>query len=417
MKIIVPLTVAAVSFVSASAENWPQFRGPTGQGITTETSLPLSWSTNQNLKWQTPIPGDGWSSPIVWSEHIFVTTATQAGTECRVLALDRATGRVRWNKEVFTQEPRRKEQRNSYATPTPVTDGQFVYVSFGDGSFAALDFDGSVKWTNREFPYYSQHGLGTSPILFEDVLIMARDASSEQEPKRVGWQIPWDKSFLLALDKATGKMRWKGNRAMSRIGHISPLVWRGPGGAVQIISNAGDVVQGFDPKTGELLWTSENIGEGVTPSPVIHGDLIYTASGWGGRESTKAFRLGGKGKLAESNLAWEEKKGMPRVPSFVFANEHLFWANEGGVAYCLDGKTAEIKWEERIGGNYSASPISDGRHIWFLSDDCKTTVIEASPAFKVVATNQLEGKVQASMAVSQGNLFIRTADKLYCVGK
>jgi outer membrane protein assembly factor BamB len=204
---------------------------------------------------------------------------------------------------------------------------------------------------------------------------------------------------------------------MSRISHMTPLVWRDGNGRAQIISTAGDVVQAFDPRTGERLWTSENRGEGVTPSPVIDGDLIYTASGWDGRESTKAFRLGGTGDLGESNLVWEERKGMPRVPSFVFVNGHLFWVHDGGVAYCLDGRTGAIQWEERLGGNYSASPISDGRNIWFLSDDNKATVIEAKPEFKIVATSKLDGKLQASLAASQGNLFIRTSDRLIAVGK
>jgi outer membrane protein assembly factor BamB len=417
MKTTATLLAIAWSVATLSAENWPQFRGPTGQGITTELNLPTAWGPTENLKWQTPIPGEGWSSPIVWGDHIFLTTTTQDGAACHVLALDRASGRIRWDREVFSQVPRRKEQRNSYATPTPVTDGRLVYASFGDGSFVALDFQGEVKWTNRDFPFYSQHGLGASPILFEDLLIMPRDASNEEEPRRLGWQIPWDKSFVLALDKHTGKQRWKTGRGMSRISHMTPLVWRDGNGRAQVISTAGDVVQAFDPRTGERLWTAENRGEGVTPSPVINGDLIYTASGWDGRESTKAFRLGGSGNLGESNLVWEERKGMPRVPSFVFVNGHLFWVHDGGVAYCLDGRTGAIKWEERLGGNYSASPISDGRHIWFLSDDNKATVIAAQPEFKIVATSKLDGKLQASMAASQGNLFIRTSDRLICVGK
>lgn len=406
----------SLSLAITHAENWPQFRGPTGQGITAAKDLPLEWSAD-NVTWEAEVPGEGWSSPIVWEEHVFLTTTTEDGTTCRVMAFDRDTGKELWSEAVFTQVPRRKERRNSYATPTPVTDGRLVYASFGDGSFVALDFAGNVKWMNRDFPFYSQHGLGASPILHGDLLIMPRDGSNEEEPKRVGWQLPWDKSFVVALDKQTGELRWKTGRGMSRISHMTPLVWRGASGRAQIISPAGDVVQGFDAATGKLLWTSKNQGEGVTPSPVIHGGLIYTASGWDGRESTKAFRLGGSGQLGEENLVWEEKKGMPRVPSFVFVNDHLFWVNDGGIAYCLDGPTGAIKWEERVGGNHSASPVSDGRHIWFLSDDNKATVIEAKPEFKIVAVNQLEGKLQASMAVAGDRFLIRTGDRLLSVGR
>lgn len=417
MKAMLVTVLFFLSNMAIFAGNWPQFRGPTGQGITTERNLPTEWSTETNVKWKVATPGEGWSSPIVWDDYVFLTAATENGALCHLLALDRQSGKMLWDTELFRQLPRKKEQRNSYATPTPVTDGNLVYVCFGDGSFAAVDFSGKIEWINREFPFYSQHGLGTSPILVGNRLIMSRDGSNEEEPKRLGWQIPWDKSFVLGLDKTTGGLAWKTGRVRSRISHISPVVWTGPDGINQVVSNAGDVVQGFDPMTGQLLWTSENTGEGVTPSPVIAGDLIYTASGWSGRESTKAFRLGGSGGLGESNLVWELKKGMPRIPSYIFANDHLFWVNEGGVAYCVEGRTGDIKWEERVGGNYSASPISDGAHIWFLSDDNKTTVIEARPEFKVIATNQLEGNLQASMAVSQGCLFIRTSDSLCCVGK
>ena len=411
------LSLAALLVPGLEAGNWPQFRGPTGQGISSEIDLPMQWDVEEGWRWRAEIPGESWSSPIVWGDHVFLTTATQDGTSCHVIALDRTSGTMLWDRMVFPQVPRRKERRNSYATPTPCTDGTAVFACFGDGSFAALDFDGTVLWINRDFPFYGQHGLGTSPILYGNLLIMARDGSSDGEEKKLGWQIPWDESYLLALDRNTGAVRWKGDRGPSRISHMMPLVWRGPDGRDQLISNAGDVVQAFDPDTGERIWTSVNIGEGVVPSPVIHGDLIYTASGWGGRESTKAFRLGGRGALGESNLVWEERKGMPRVPSFVFANDHLFWVNDGGVAMCLDGRNGEIQWQERIGGNHSASPVAAGGRIYFLADDASTTVIEAGPDFKVLARNPLEGNVQASPAISQGNLFIRTEHRLYRVGE
>jgi len=182
----------------ALAENWPQFRGPTHQGLSSETGVPLQWSTSSNIAWKIEIPGESWSSPIVWGDRVFVTTATDNGQSCHVLALSAKDGRVIWDKEVFQQVPRRKEGRNTYASPTPATDGERVYACFGDGSFVALSLSGEVLWTNRDFPFYGQHGLGSSPILYRDVLIMARDGSSEGEDKKLGWQKPWDQSYVLA---------------------------------------------------------------------------------------------------------------------------------------------------------------------------------------------------------------------------
>lgn len=398
------------------AENWPQFRGPTRQGISAETGLPLRWSSTSNITWKTPIPGESWSSPIVWGDRIFVTTATEQGASCRVLCLNCADGKLLWDKEVFKQVPGHKGARNSFATPTPCTDGQRVYAAFGDGSFVALDFEGRIAWVNREFPFYSEHGLGTSPILWGDLLIMARDGSSDGENKKLGWQIPWDKSFVMALDKVTGKLRWKALRGLSRIAHVVPNIWTAPDGRVQVISSAGDVVQGFDARTGERLWTSKNLGEGVVPSIVLGDGTAFTASGWGGRESIKAFRLDGKGDLGETNLVWEQRKGLPRIPSYLYLKPHLFTITEGGIVMCLKSDIGEIVWQERVGGNHSASPVSAEGRIYFLSDEGETTVIEAGPQFKVLAKNPLGEKVQASMAVSQGHLLIRTEKHLVCVG-
>jgi outer membrane protein assembly factor BamB len=400
-----------------AAENWPQFRGPAGQGVSSETGLPVKWSAGENIAWKTVLPGEGWSSPVVWGERVFVSTATEGGVSCRLLCLSRTEGKILWNVEVFQQVPGHKGERNSYATPTPCTDGERVYAVFGDGSFVALDFEGRMAWVNRDFPFYGEHGLGTSPILWEDLLIMARDGSSAGDNKKLGWQLPWDKSFVLALEKSTGKVRWKAGRGLSRIAHVVPNIWKSPDGRTEVISGAGDVVQGFDAKTGEQVWSSKNIGEGVVPSIVLGDGLAFTACGWGGRESIKAFRLGGRGDLGESNLAWEQRKGMPRIPSYLYLKPYLFTLSEGGIAMCLKGETGEIVWQERIGGNFSASPVSAEGKLYCLSDAGETTVLEAGSEFKVVAKNTLGEKCQASMAISQGRLFIRTERNLYCVGK
>ena len=397
------------------AENWPQFRGPTGQGLSVEKKLPLNWSANSNVLWQTAIPGESWSSPIVWGDRVFVTTATENGQSCRMLSLDTKSGKILWDKEVFPQVPRRKEGRNTYATPTPATDGERVYACFGDGSFAALNFAGTVVWTNRDYKFYGQHGLGSSPMLHRGLLIMARDGSSDGDDKKLGWQKPWDQSYVLALDAQTGKERWKGRRGLSRISHGAPCIWEQDGKA-QVVSEAGDVVQGFDIRTGERLWTCEVIGEGKVPSAVLGDGLVFTAGGWGGKETIKAFKLGGQGELKETNLVWEQKKGMPKIPSLIYVKPHLFAVTDGGVASCLKADTGELVWQERVGGNFSASPVSAAGRIYFLGDNGETAVIEAGPEFKVLARNPLGEKAQASIAISQGRLFIRTEKNLFCIG-
>ena len=396
------------------AENWPQFRGPTGQGHSSETGLPLKWNASENIAWRTALPGESWSSPIVWGDRVFVTTATDGGESCRVIALDRKSGNVLWNKEVFKQVPRRKEARNSYASPTPATDGECVYACFGDGSFAALNFTGDVVWTNRSFPFYGQHGLATALVLHDGLLIMARDGSSDGEDKKLGWQTPWDQARILALDAKSGQERWQAKRGLSRISHGTPVIWMSSGVA-QVISEAGDVVQGFDAKTGDRLWSCEVIGEGKVPSVVIGEGSVFTAGGWGGRDSIKAFKLGGRGELKETNLAWEQKKGMPRVPSMIYVKPNLFAITDGGVAACLKADTGEIVWQERVGGNFSASPVTFEGRVCFVSDSGETTIIEAGPEFKVLAKNPLGEKVQASPAISQGGIFIRTEKNLVCI--
>jgi outer membrane protein assembly factor BamB len=413
LSVILPLML-----VGAHAENWPQFRGPNSQGRSSETGVALVWSATENVAWKTPLPGQSWSSPIVWQDTVFVTTATDEGRSCRVLALDRKKGKIHWDREVFQQSLLgRKEGRNTFATPTPATDGERVYACFFDGSFAALDFGSKVLWTNRDYPFYSQHGLGTSPILQGDLLIMARDGSSNGDDKALGWQRPWDQAFLIALDAKSGQERWKARRGLSRISHCVPTIWAAPDGSAQVVSEAGDVVQGFDVRTGERRWSSQVIGEGKVPSTVIGGGLVFTAGGWGGRESIKAFKLGGQGELGTNNLVWELKGSMPKVPSMLYVAGRLFAITDTGTASCIVADTGEVLWKEKLSGNYSASPIAVEGRIYFTSDSGETTVVPAAPRFEVLARNPINEKVQASLAVSQGQIFIRTESNLLAIGK
>jgi outer membrane protein assembly factor BamB len=397
------------------ADNWPGFRGPTGQGLSSEKGLPIKWSEKEGLAWSVAIPGEGWSSPIVWGDQVFVTAAEDGGESCRVIALARADGKTLWNVEVFRQPKLHKEGRNSYATPTPVTDGRHVYAVFNDGSIAALTLSGKVAWINRDVKYYSQHGLGNSPILYQDMLIMSFDGSSPGPDKLVGWQKPWQESFLLALDKNTGKERWRGKRGLSRIAHTTPALAHADG-VPQLISSAGDVIQGFDPATGRRLWSVRAEGEGVVPSPVLGDGLVFAASGFG-NPRLRAVKLAKDNDEGTRRVVWELKRNVPMMPSAVFVKPNLFVVSEKGLALCLDAETGQVKWEERIGDSFMASPVyADGR-IYFLAEDGQTTVIDAKDQFAVIARNKLPGPCRASMAVSEGQFFIRNGNQLFCIGK
>jgi outer membrane protein assembly factor BamB len=407
--------------VPAVAEDWPRFRGPSGQGISIEKGLPLKWSASENVAWKTPIPGEGWSSPIVCGDRVFLTTAREKGAACHVLCVEKTGGKILWDVKVFDQETSRKEVRNSYATPTPVTDGRRVYAVFGGGGIAALDFEGKPAWINRENRYYSRHGMGVSPILWKDLLILpfdwSREASGEEE--RVGWQKPWDQSFVLGIDKETGKEQWRARRGMSRIAHVTPIVLE-IDGKEQLISPAGDVVQGFDPKTGGRLWTVRSQGEGVVPSPAAGLGLLFTASGFDGT-SLRAVKLGGaKDDATSTHVAWEQKQNVPAVPSLLFSKPHLFALRDNGLASCMDARTGKVVWQQRVGKNFSASPVLAEGRIYLLGDSGETAVIEAAAEYREIARNKIadgEGPVQASMAVSEGRLFIRTTANLWCIGK
>ena len=396
------------------AENWPGFRGTTGQGISHERDVPTRWSATSGIAWKTSVPGSGWSSPIVFGDRVFLTTATEKGISFRLLCFDRLTGEVLWDKQVIRQEPGNKQKFNSFATSTPVTDGRMVYTVAFDGGIAAVSTDGTVVWTNRDYEYYSQHGLAISPILYEDLLIVAFDGSSSGQNPKVGWQIPWDKAVIVAIDKNTGKVRWQGKRGLSRISHVTPQIFR-TNGIDRLISSAGDVIQGFDLKTGRKIWTASSPGEGVVPSLVIGEGLVFAASGFGD-SAIRAVRTGGIGDVTATHIAWETTEDVPKVPSMLYAKPFLFLVTESGVAKCLVAATGEVLWRQRLGGRYSASPVwADGR-VYFLSEKGETVVIEAGPEFKEIARNKLEGKCCASPAVSQGNIFIRSERNLYCIG-
>jgi outer membrane protein assembly factor BamB len=398
----------------AAGEDWPCFRGPSRQGISQEKNVPTEWSPTSNIRWQTPIPGEGWSSPVVSGDRLFVTTALEGGSAFQMICLDRTSGKVIWQKELVRQKAGHKQPNNSYATPTPATDGRRIYVPVSDGRILAVSMEGKVEWINSDLDYYSEHGLAVSPILYEDLVIVPFDGSSPPPNTKVGWQVPWDKAVILAVDKSTGRTRWKGSRGSSRIAHVTPQI-AAVDGRDQLVSGAGDAIQGFDLKTGECLWTVSSPGEGVVPSVVIGEDLVFTASGFGASRIC-AVRLGGKGDVTKTHTVWESKEDVPKMSSMLYVSSRLYLATETGVAKCFQAATGAVLWRERLGGKFSASPVWAEGKIYFLAEKGKMTVVEDGPTFKIVAQNELGEKCCASPAISQGNLFIRTDKAVYCIG-
>jgi outer membrane protein assembly factor BamB len=393
------------------AKNWPSFRGVNAQGHSAEKNLPITWTDTTNIAWKTELPGEGWSSPIVYDGTVYITTTTDEGTSCRVISIDSETGKENWDTEVHRQNPGAKRKQNSYATPTPVTDGNQIYAAFADGTVVAVNRDGKMAWKNTDVEFHSLHGLGASPILVDGLVIMPFDGSSPTK-KELGWKIPWDQAVVLAIDAKTGKTAWKGKRDASRVGHVTPITVNN---GRQIISAAGDQVAAFDKTTGERIWSVYSQGEGVTPTPVLGDGIIYTSSGF--EEPTiRAIRLGGSGDVTDSHIVWEQKKGVPAMPSPLLVGTHLYTITRDNILYCISANDGVPIWNKRLTGTHSASPLyADGR-IYILSETGTTLVLAPGNEYKELASNPLDEKCLASMAVSDGHLFIRGINHLFCIG-
>ena len=411
-RFLVCLTLCLAVSAVAPAENWTRFRGPNGQGISSETDLPLEWSGEDNVVWKAPIPGKGWSSPIVLGDHIFLTSAMEDGVSCRVIGVNRKDGSVAWNTEVHRQKPGPMRRQNSYATPTPVTDGKKVYAVFYDGAIAAVDFDGELKWKSTEVPFFSLHGLGASPVLVDGRIVMPFDGSSREETK-LGWKIPWKNAVVLSLDTSNGSVLWKGQRGESRVGHVTPILIDD---GKHVVSAGGDRVQAHDVKTGKRIWSIYSQGEGVTPSPVVGDGLLYTSSGFEA-PTLRAVRLGGSGDVTKTHIAWEQPKGVAALASLLYIKPYLYTITRDNILHCLKSDSGDIVWNKRLEGVHSASPVfADGR-IYILSEDGVTLVLKPGAKYEEVARNELGETCLASMAVSNGQFFIRSAEHLFCISR
>ena len=402
-RLILLVFLLASAGLAAHAEDWPQFRGPTGQGHSSEHGLPVDWDESRNVMWKTPVAGRGWSSPVIAGGRVWLTTSIkERGASLRAVAYDVSTGREAVNVEVFhIRNGELTNAKNSHASPTPIVEGDRVYVHFGAEGTAALTTSGDILWKVR-LPYESQHGNGGSPVLFGDLLIVNCDGS--------------DQAFVAALDKRTGKVRWKTFRHQpADQAYSTPLVIR-VGERDQLVSVGAYRAAAYDPETGKEIWrVGYADGFSNVPRPVYGHGLVFIATGFQ-QPSLLAVRADGSGDVTKSHVAWKLGRGAPLTPSPLLVGDELYIVNDGGIASCLDARTGEPHWAQRLGGEYSASPVfADGR-IYFLSEGGVATVIAPGKEFRRLATNSLDGATLASIGVSDGSLFIRSDTHLYRIG-
>jgi outer membrane protein assembly factor BamB len=397
---------------AARADDWPQFRGPTGQGHA-KGPLPVEWAPDKNVTWKQPIPGLGWSSPVVGNGRVYLTTAVRVPDSAtkdmslRALCLDAASGKTLWDVEVL-RHPGNKvpaaHAKNSNASPTPVVDGKQLFVHYGHLGTACLDLDGNIQWRNTDLHYAPVHGNGGSPVVVGDLLIFGVDGA--------------DKQMLVALARDSGKVKWQTDRkstAVKRFSFATPLVIE-VDGKKQLINQASDMAAAYDPATGAEIWRVKTKGYSVVPRPVFGNGMVYLATGYDS-PTLIAVKVNGQGEVTASHLAWTVKKNAPLTPSPLLDGELLYLVSDGGTVSCLDAKTSKVQWSQRLDGGFSASPVLADGKLYFLNEEGTTFVLKAGTKYELLARNELKEKALASFAAVDGVIFLRTAEHLYRIEK
>jgi outer membrane protein assembly factor BamB len=398
-----------------TAEEWPQWRGPMLNGTSSEKNLPIRWSTTENVTWKLAMPERSGSTPIVWGDYVFLNVGE--GSNLSLWAVDRTSGAVRWKRPLSGGNRRMMKQQMS--SPSPVTDGRSVWVMTGTGVLKAFDFSGKELWGRDIQADYGRFGLqwgyASSPLLFEDSLYVQVLHGMHTD----------DPSYLLRIDKATGKTVWRVLR-MTRARFESPDAYTTPallkqGNSTEIVITGGDVVTGHDPATGQELWRADGLNPSndgsyrIVASPVVYGDLLFAPS----RERPLlALKPGGRGDVTKSHVLWSFNNG-PDVPTPVSDGTYLYSINDRGILYCLDARTGKVIYgPQRLrNATYSGSAVlADGR-IYITDEDGVTTVIRSGPKFELLSQNDLQDYTLSSPAISDGQIFVRTASFIYAIGR
>lgn len=406
------VSIALSTSLLCAQENWPEFRGPTGNGVVTATNLPLSWDGSKNVVWSTPIHDRGWSSPVVWENQVWLTTATRDGKKLFAICVDRESGNIIHDLEIFqVQSPQRITTENTYATPTPVVDRNHVYVHYGTYGTACLKREsGKVVWERRDLNCDHEVGAGpaSSPMLFGNLFIVNVDGRDVQ--------------YVIALNQSDGETVWKTDRSVDyskvpvnqRKAYGMPILV-GSKPNRQLVSNGGKGIFSYDPLTGQERWRVQHHGFSQAPRPVFGHGLIFATVDRDNPELW-AIRADGAGDVTDSHVVWKEKRAMPRRCSPLLIGNRLYLVARTGVITCLDAKTGQLAWRDRLPGQYSASPIYDSKRnrIYFFNEDAVTVVVKPADTLQVIATNRLPHEnLMASPAVSGNSLFIRTESMLY----
>ena len=411
MRKLAILLFSLASFSFLLAKDWNQFRGPTGQGHSEWDDLPLKWNRKDSVDWKTELPGKAWSSPIWVSGLLILTNAIEeeGGLALEVLALDSANGKKKWEVTLFEHaDSPRIHKKNSHASPTPFYDGERLFVHFGNLGTACLSIDGKVIW-KKKFDYSPVHGSGSSPVVHGDLLLFSADGAKNP--------------CLYALDKKTGDVKWQARReseAKRKFSFCTPLIISRNGNH-QIISPASDYVFSYDLK-GNQLWKSHYPGGySVVPRPIYGDEMIYVSSGYD-RPTLYAVKVDGKGDVTDTHVVWKTSKAAPHNSSPVLvqgaAGRVLFFmAADSGVVSCLDAKSGELKWMERVAGSCSASLLYAGGRIYLTDESGKTFVFKAGIPFKLLAENDLEERTLATPIAVPGGLVIRTESAVWKIGK
>src|SRR5438093_4258584 len=389
------------------ADNWPQWRGPRGDGTSEETGIPIRWSETENVLWKAPIPGKGHSSPVVWGDRVFVTTCLEKEQKRLLLCLDRRDGKILWQRTVLTAPLEPKHPLNSYASSTPATDGHFVWVTFLNMpkfEVYCYNFEGNLIWQHSPGEFYSKHGFCSPPILYKDTIILNGDQDAQ--------------AYLVALDKRTGAERWRTDRP-NRVRSYCPPLIIDSAGRKQLVLTGSLCTASYDPDTGKQIWIVDEPTEQFVAGIVFLHDIVFLTSGFP-EYHVMAIRPDGQGNVTKTHVLWHEHCNASKasyVPSPIANDKYFFLVTDNGFAYCLDEKTGKRLWQHRLGDHHSASPVSAGGLLYFPDDDNTTYVLKGTNKFELVSRNKLAEGCRASPTISDGQIIIRTLGHLYCIGE